>query len=201
MERQVTGFHQDEEGHWVAELECGHNQHVRHDPPWECRPWVVTPEGRRSRLGMRLNCVARAQIAVPQPGRRGEPLFIQVAGSNHPAQKVGRRPGRRRLLGRCNRGWRRGQGRVSGLMEGLSVPRCIVAPHCMQCGAMRAGGAGCNHTTMQRGAPAAAPLATSPSSSTSASWSMGLCATSCDDGTLRTLLVPMLRHSPSCNAL
>ena len=33
MERQVTGFHQDEEGHWVAELECGHNQHVRHDPP------------------------------------------------------------------------------------------------------------------------------------------------------------------------
>jgi hypothetical protein len=25
MERQVTGFHQDEEGHWVAELECAHN--------------------------------------------------------------------------------------------------------------------------------------------------------------------------------
>src|SRR5262249_28365774 len=39
MERQVTGFHQDEEGHRVAELECGHNQHVRHDPPWECHPW------------------------------------------------------------------------------------------------------------------------------------------------------------------
>ena len=55
MERRMTGFHQDEEGHWVAELECGHNQHVRHDPPWESRPWVVTPEGRRSRLGVRLN--------------------------------------------------------------------------------------------------------------------------------------------------
>jgi hypothetical protein len=27
-ERQVTGFHRDEEGHWVAELECEHNQHV-----------------------------------------------------------------------------------------------------------------------------------------------------------------------------
>jgi hypothetical protein len=38
MERRVTGFHQDGEGHWVAELECGHNQHVWHDPPWECRP-------------------------------------------------------------------------------------------------------------------------------------------------------------------
>jgi hypothetical protein len=57
MERQVTGFHQDEQGHWVAEVECGHNQHVRHDPPWESRPWVVTPEGRCSHLGMRLNCV------------------------------------------------------------------------------------------------------------------------------------------------
>ena len=55
MERPITGFHQDEEGHGVAELECGHNQHVRHDPPWELRPWVVTPEGRR-RLGIWLNC-------------------------------------------------------------------------------------------------------------------------------------------------
>jgi hypothetical protein len=43
MERRVTGFHQDGEGHWVAELECGHNQHARHGPPWECRPWVVSP--------------------------------------------------------------------------------------------------------------------------------------------------------------
>ncbi len=57
MERRITGFHQDDEGHWVAELECGHNQHVRHDPPWESRPWVLTPEGRTSRLGIRLNCV------------------------------------------------------------------------------------------------------------------------------------------------
>jgi hypothetical protein len=57
MKRGVTGFHQDQEGHWVAELECGHNQHVRHDPPWEQRPWVVTAEGRRGRLGMLLNCV------------------------------------------------------------------------------------------------------------------------------------------------
>jgi PAS domain S-box-containing protein len=27
MDRQVTALHQDEEGHWVAELQCGHNQH------------------------------------------------------------------------------------------------------------------------------------------------------------------------------
>jgi Protein of unknown function (DUF3565) len=57
MDQPITGFHQDAEGHWVAQLECGHNQHVRHQPPWESRPWVVTPEGRASRLGVRLNCV------------------------------------------------------------------------------------------------------------------------------------------------
>jgi hypothetical protein len=56
-DRRIIGFHQDAEGHWVAELDCGHNQHVRHDPPWMNRPWVVTPEGRAGRLGVTLNCV------------------------------------------------------------------------------------------------------------------------------------------------
>jgi hypothetical protein len=69
MERRVMGFHQDAEGHWVAELECGHNQHVRHDPPWESRPWVVTADGRRSRLGMQLDCVKCDRGAPPdRPG-------------------------------------------------------------------------------------------------------------------------------------
>ena len=44
-------YRQDDERHWVAELECGHTQHVRHHPPWQVRPWVTTPEGRASRLG------------------------------------------------------------------------------------------------------------------------------------------------------
>jgi hypothetical protein len=56
MERRIVGFHEDEERHWVAELECGHTQHVRHDPPWQVRPWVVTAEGRASRLGTALEC-------------------------------------------------------------------------------------------------------------------------------------------------
>jgi hypothetical protein len=55
--RRIVGFHQDEEHHWVADLECGHTQHVRHDPPWQVRPWVTTPEGRRGFLGATLNCV------------------------------------------------------------------------------------------------------------------------------------------------
>jgi Protein of unknown function (DUF3565) len=56
MDRCIVGFHQDGEGHWVAELDCGHNQHVRHDPPWMNRAWVVSPEGRAGRLGAVLVC-------------------------------------------------------------------------------------------------------------------------------------------------
>lgn len=41
----------------MAELECGHGQHVRHDPPWQVRIWVTTPEGREGRLGTTLDCV------------------------------------------------------------------------------------------------------------------------------------------------
>ncbi|MGO4302653.1 DUF3565 domain-containing protein [Cupriavidus sp. RAF12] len=57
MEHSIVGFHRDEFGDWVAELECGHGQHVRHDPPWQSRPWTVTAEGRASRLGYRVKCL------------------------------------------------------------------------------------------------------------------------------------------------
>ena len=57
MQRKITGYHTDQEGHWVAHIACGHNQHVRHDPPWQNRPWVVTSEGRGKMLGHSLNCV------------------------------------------------------------------------------------------------------------------------------------------------
>ena len=54
--RAITGFHRDDAGHWVAELACGHRQHMRHDPPWQHRPWVLTPEGRRSFIGVEIPC-------------------------------------------------------------------------------------------------------------------------------------------------
>ena len=56
VERAIVGFHQDDSGDWVAELECGHNQHVRHDPPWTNRPWVLTEPSRNRKLGAILNC-------------------------------------------------------------------------------------------------------------------------------------------------
>jgi hypothetical protein len=56
MKQKIVGFHQDEHADWVAELQCGHTQHVRHHPPWQQRPWVTTAEGRQSRLGVELEC-------------------------------------------------------------------------------------------------------------------------------------------------
>ena len=56
MKQPIVAYHKDEEGHWVAELACRHNRHVRHDPPLVSRPWVVTAQGRDSMLGVELNC-------------------------------------------------------------------------------------------------------------------------------------------------
>ena len=41
----------------MAELDCGHGQHVRHDPPWQVRSWVTTAEGRSRFIGTTLDCV------------------------------------------------------------------------------------------------------------------------------------------------
>ena len=54
--RAIVGFHQDDEGHWVAELECGHSQHMRHDPPWQNREWVLSAEGRARFIGVLIEC-------------------------------------------------------------------------------------------------------------------------------------------------
>ncbi|MBN8429402.1 MULTISPECIES: DUF3565 domain-containing protein [Microbulbifer] len=56
MQQPIVGYHRDDERHWVAQLACGHNQHVRHDPPWQNRPWVTTREGRQRKLGLKLAC-------------------------------------------------------------------------------------------------------------------------------------------------
>jgi hypothetical protein len=59
--RRIVGFHTDPDGDWVADLDCGHGQHVRHDPPWQNRPWVLTAEGRERFIGTFLLCVKCAE--------------------------------------------------------------------------------------------------------------------------------------------
>lgn len=52
----VVGFRKDDDGAFIAELACGHAQHVRHRPPLENRPWVTTEAGRRAFVGTALPC-------------------------------------------------------------------------------------------------------------------------------------------------
>jgi tellurite resistance-related uncharacterized protein len=56
VDRAITGYHRDDVGDWVAELDCGHNQHVRHRPPFQVREWVLTDEGRSARRRQPLDC-------------------------------------------------------------------------------------------------------------------------------------------------
>lgn len=56
MKRRITDFQMDEHGDWRAALDCGHFQHVRHNPPLTTRSWVLTEAGRESRIGVELDC-------------------------------------------------------------------------------------------------------------------------------------------------
>ena len=51
---KITGFHLDEDNHWVANLSCGHPQHVRHNRPWQQREWVLSDNGRNDFIGFKL---------------------------------------------------------------------------------------------------------------------------------------------------
>ena len=63
--RTIVGFHQDAQGAWVAELACGHTQHVRHNPPWQLREWVLSEAGREAQLGAELPCASCAMPVLP----------------------------------------------------------------------------------------------------------------------------------------
>ena len=65
MERTITGFHQDEAGDWVAELDCHHNQHVRNRPPFTVRPWVESESGRAAHVGAKLDCLLCDRLEMP----------------------------------------------------------------------------------------------------------------------------------------
>lgn len=75
MRQRISGYHQDDVGDWVAELECGHQQHVRHQPPWFNRPWAASEAGRRAYLGMPLECPYCDRegplVTVARPNRWG----------------------------------------------------------------------------------------------------------------------------------
>lgn len=92
MHQSITGYHQDDEGHWVAQLTCGHNQHVRYDPPMMTRPWVTTEQGRAEMLGQSLNCLKCD---------RGEPIDTRpiAIGQALPPKQLSRLDRKPRAIG------------------------------------------------------------------------------------------------------
>ncbi|AAZ36626.1 DUF3565 domain-containing protein [Pseudomonas savastanoi pv. phaseolicola] len=52
----VLNLQQDQEGHWIALLSCGHTQHLRHQPPWQSRAWVLDPIKRQQMTGQAFRC-------------------------------------------------------------------------------------------------------------------------------------------------
>ena len=64
--REIIDFRLDDEGDWVAILDCGHPQHVRHRPPFVSRPWVQTAAGRNGQLGAVLECKRCLDLEWPE---------------------------------------------------------------------------------------------------------------------------------------
>lgn len=66
MIRSIAGFHQDDAGDWVAELTCLHSQHVRHAPPFQERPWVISEKGRAEQKGSPIDCRQCDRAEMPR---------------------------------------------------------------------------------------------------------------------------------------
>jgi tellurite resistance-related uncharacterized protein len=66
MMRAITDFRLDADGHWVAELDCGHGQHTRDDPPFVERAWVRTEAGRGAKIGSLLDCLRCDRRELPE---------------------------------------------------------------------------------------------------------------------------------------
>ncbi|MFT6387719.1 MAG: hypothetical protein ACJAUP_001091 [Cellvibrionaceae bacterium] len=76
MKNPTKNYHKDPEDDGIAERECGHFQHVRHDPPWTSRPWAESNTGRDSKLGLELNCRKCDQGALRHTIRKGHAGWI-----------------------------------------------------------------------------------------------------------------------------
>lgn len=52
----MLSFETDEQGDWLARLDCGHRRHIRHRPPIDDYPWIADPAARASKLGAAIEC-------------------------------------------------------------------------------------------------------------------------------------------------
>ena len=74
---RILDFRQDEEQHWVAILSCGHTQHLRHQPPWQNRQWVLDPQRRNAIIGRPFACGWCAAEKAPGSGSDATLLVLR----------------------------------------------------------------------------------------------------------------------------
>lgn len=80
VERSIAGYHQDGRANWVAELDCGHNQHLYHRPPFQLRPWVLEVSARTDHLGTPIDCPLCDRAELPEGLRlaRRSPEWVEA---------------------------------------------------------------------------------------------------------------------------
>jgi tellurite methyltransferase len=95
MRRPIVDFRRDAAGDWVAVLDCGHPQHVRHRPPFEERPWVTTAAGRREKVGLPLDCVRcdRRELPADAAAYKRTPDFTETTMPDALRREHTTRPG------------------------------------------------------------------------------------------------------------
>src|SRR5262249_16719081 len=103
MERQVTGFHQDEEGAPGRRTGVWHYPQVHHDAPWECRPWgrhcgglTMTTDPHLSALRHPALPALRQPRPRPARGPADHPGLRALA--LHPGHGAHRRAGGRAMM-------------------------------------------------------------------------------------------------------
>jgi hypothetical protein len=71
---RLLDFHQDAQGHWVASLLRGHSQLLRHQPPWQNRPWVMATRQRQAS--------SLSDLTVRSEGKTGLRRFLRSFEAN-----------------------------------------------------------------------------------------------------------------------
>jgi hypothetical protein len=77
MHHAISDYFQGKAGHWVAKLDCGHEQELIHNPPVANNAWVLTQTGRDDKIGVLLVC--KKCIAGVAPDRRFSELIDRQA--------------------------------------------------------------------------------------------------------------------------
>jgi hypothetical protein len=86
LKQKIIGFHRDDDEDWVADLECGHQQHVRHKPPSPVLYEANLTSDRRS--AMKLKATLRTltllvcSLILPSSAYALEHTFISPQGND-----------------------------------------------------------------------------------------------------------------------